>query len=123
MTFNKYRWLWGTAMLAVAIMSLMPYFGTSLAGNDNLFNRGYLWHTAVYAILIVISDKAFPGKTVLWSGVLIVYGVMLEVVQCFLPYRSFNWYDLFANIGGVLIGAFILVLYSAFTERSHGAGS
>jgi VanZ family protein len=49
------------------------------------------------------------------SGVLLfLYSILLETIQVFLPYRTFNYYDILANFVGISLGIIIFVFYPKF---------
>ena len=54
----------------------------------------------------------------IWLCSLVIFGysVVLEFVQLFLPYRTFNPYDIFGN--GIGVGAFCLIFLA---RRRQGA--
>ena len=41
---------------------------------------------------------------------LIVLGMAMEFVQAVLPYRFFDWFDMLANVAGVVLGACLLII-------------
>jgi len=59
-------------------------------------------------LLCFLAFDARNISFVVWAGLLIfLYSVILEVVQFYLPYRTFNVYDVVANGAGMVI--FVIV--------------
>lgn len=72
------------------------------------FRADYLLHSAVFipwAFFCVKTNKRLP----LWLFAGMLYGVASEVVQYWIPYRSFNINDMLANLIGVAAGFVIFV--------------
>jgi VanZ family protein len=60
-------------------------------------------HILAFAVLAWLADMAYPGRQTLgrWTF-LLGYGLMIEVVQGFLPYRDLSLLDFAANAAGIL---------------------
>jgi len=57
---------------------------------------------------------------ILLSGLLIfLYSVALEIVQFFLPYRTFNMDDIAANASGVFLFVVIWIIYFQVLKSKH----
>jgi VanZ family protein len=87
-----------------------------VTGNDKLN------HLVAFAVLAGLADGAYPGRAnagTKWS-LLIAYGLFIEVVQRYLPYRHFAWSDLLADALGVFLYAGIAHLAAA--ARAAAAG-
>ncbi|MCP3930663.1 MAG: hypothetical protein GY705_16355 [Bacteroidetes bacterium] len=79
-----------------------------------LTKSGFFMHTFGYFVLGAITFFTFEKRRI-WLYLLgiLLLGVMLEVVQCFISTRTFNVFDLLGNTIGVLcIGVIIF-----FKER------
>jgi len=72
---------------------------------------------------MLLCFLAFDAKNiffVLWAGLLIfLYSMALEGVQFYLPYRTFNVYDVVANGVGILSFVFIWVMIYGRTQRGN----
>lgn len=64
-----------------------------------------LIHIVVFFGFAVLVDLASSRKPFwLWKGLpLLVYGVGIEVMQYFMPFRSFSIMDMVADLAGILI--------------------
>ena len=62
-------------------------------------------HILAFYVLGFLADFSFPVKRFGLSKVLPVlgYGLLIEVIQYFLPYRSFSLYDLAADAAGLAV--------------------
>ncbi len=101
--------------LAVAILSIISHPGSKdLLMSVKLTSSGFVMHGIAYFVGILLCYFSFTKKNisfVLWAGLLIfIYSVVLEVVQFYLPYRTFNVYDVVGNGVGILSFVFIWVM-------------
>jgi VanZ family protein len=62
-----------------------------------------LGHLAGYALLMFWFAQLYARRAV-WAAGFIAMGIMLELLQGWLGYRSLEGYDMLANTGGVLLG-------------------
>ena len=73
-------------------------------------------HTLAFFYLSIIGltshmrDKSFNQTTIF----LISLSIILELSHYFIPNRSFEFLDLFANLLGALIAIFILIFYKRY---------
>ncbi|MBA2410212.1 MAG: VanZ family protein [Gammaproteobacteria bacterium] len=70
-------------------------------------------HLTAFFVLALCADYAFPRRRFDWFTVLqlLSYGLLIEVMQLFIPYRSFSLADLAADAAGLVIyAATILIL-------------
>jgi VanZ family protein len=62
-------------------------------------------HILAFYVLGFLADFSFPRKKFGLSKVLSLlgFGLLIEVIQYFLPYRSFSLYDLAADAAGLAV--------------------
>ena len=66
-----------------------------------------LGHILTFVILAFLLDFSFPANSFNLSKIfpLLVYGMLIEVIQYFLPHRTFSLLDMLADGGGLVIYA------------------
>lgn len=101
--------------MAVGALSVFSYsVSNDLLMSVKVTSSGFVVHGVAYFVGMLLCFLAFDARDisfVLWAGLLIfVCGVVLEVVQFYLPYRTFNVYDVVANGVGILALVFIWVI-------------
>ncbi|MDA9175218.1 VanZ family protein [Gammaproteobacteria bacterium] len=70
-----------------------------------------LLHFLCFAYLTIISKFAQFIDQDFWLYVIVfAYGILIEIVQMYLPYRSFEFLDIFANFMAILCTGFLLKL-------------
>ena len=82
--------------------------GTSI---NNAFAFAYL---SILGLISYMRDKSF-NQTIIF---LISLSMILELSHYFIPNRSFELLDLFANLFGTLIAIFIILFYKKLNEKN-----
>jgi VanZ family protein len=106
--------------LLILIASVMPVSGI----DTGLLEEDKIAHFVMYGLTAILLFRYFVQKTTFkkafYMSVAIAafYGVAMEVVQYFLPYRSFSAGDMAANT----TGAFIACLLYVKGKRLWGSG-
>ncbi|MGD8206494.1 MAG: VanZ family protein [Thiohalocapsa sp.] len=84
---------------------------------------GFSWdkanHVLAFVVMALFADGAYPGRRrelPRW-GLLIGYGLAIELIQSGLPYRYFSWLDLAADAAGILL---YVVARHVLLRRSQG---
>ena len=100
----------------IGIMSIIPDEALDKVSNTyKLFKGGYLFHILAYGLFsffALLYNITYQRHTLLIILLFIsVYSIILEVIQYFLPYRSFNLYDILASLIGIAVGAVLFFLY------------
>jgi VanZ family protein len=107
-------------MLFLTVFSVLPDFKSSSIQltSYKLTSSGFFIHLFSFFIAASLCFKAFKHSSynfILTSGIVIfLYSILLEVVQVFLPYRTFNYYDILANFVGIGLGIIIFIFYPKF---------
>ena len=103
------RTLFWLLVCIVLVLSVTPAVGiqTSFSFSDKVA------HFAAFFVLSFLFLLAYRFSNPILTSLLFLslFGLGIEVIQYFLPYRSFNLFDFVADILGVLFGA---VLYRVF---------
>ncbi|MES0874662.1 VanZ family protein [Sinimarinibacterium thermocellulolyticum] len=97
------RAAWIAAMLVVGATALIPtpQLPALPAYADKLVHLGsYL----VLGALAVLAQNHHRHR-VIAAIAMIGFGILIELVQARLPWRSFEWADIGANVAGVSLGA------------------
>lgn len=111
-------WGWVLILLVLNTLPLGNDLTRSMVANNGWFRLDYLVHFVsflgfswLYLVGLVISKPIGGTKRVLvFSLVTLSCAVFFEVVQVFLPYRSFNPIDLLYNVLGAITSVTVVVL-------------
>ena len=95
-----------TRAVVITLMILGLWVATSKLEFDTSFNiSDKIIHAVVFfgfAMLLDLSSSRHPFW--LWKGLpLLAYGVFVEVLQYFTPFRSFSVLDMVADFSGIML--------------------
>ncbi len=61
-------------------------------------------HVLTFLLLAFLSHRAFPAAAIPWKAAsLFAYGLLIECIQYYIPYRDFSLLDQLANTVGILL--------------------
>ena len=112
------RLVFYSALFAGCLLAFAPAnAGLHPYANDKLL------HAAGFFVMAILSHLAHPKASPLSLIVaLSLFGIGIEIVQGFLPYRDFSFLDWFADILGLLLYFFGLIrLIHYYSLRSKSA--
>jgi len=107
--------LLGLWFILIFVFSVIPVSGpeTDLPGDK-------VAHVIMYAFTSLLLFRYFSGKKQVMSAFYVsvavsgLYGAAMEIVQYFLPHRSFCFADMAANVLGAFLGS---LLYMKLRNR------
>jgi VanZ family protein len=117
------RWgVVGVLALVVLVASLVPGGGAAVSGPLGVVGLDKWLHALAYAALAGAVTYA-DGRA--WVGVLaaVAYGVLVELLQLGVPYRSASTLDAVADVVGALVGATVVATLAAAYRRYDGRGT
>ncbi len=109
-------------IILIGIMSIIPNAALDKVSDTyKLFSGGYLFHILAYGVFCffaLIYNITYQRHSLLIILLFIsVYSIILEAIQYFLPYRTFNLYDILASLIGVAVGVVFYFLYRRLKIR------
>ena len=96
--------------LVVAFLSFYPVPETPTSDKLNHFIAFF-----IYPVLLKLSYKKGYFETIVLS---LLFGIFIEAVQYFLPYRSGEIPDLVADFVGILSGVFMLFTFELSKSKN-----
>ncbi len=68
------------------------------------------WHGFCFFLLGWLAELSYPGHNFIKTKFipLFLYGILIEIVQYFIPYRSFSLADMVADAIGLVIYGFLV---------------
>jgi hypothetical protein len=94
-----FRYALCVSLAAITFLSVIPPDYAANTGINDKIN-----HIAAFYILAFLADFSFPetkvNHTKIWP--LLCYGLSIELVQYFIPYRECSLLDLVADAAGLL---------------------
>ena len=101
-------------LVGIAVLAFAPLASDPGTGNDKLN------HLLAFGVLAALADGSFPGPGPgqgwgKWAS-LVAYGLLIEAVQFFLPFREASGWDLLADGAG--IGLYVVAARLVATLRA-----
>jgi hypothetical protein len=104
-------------LIAITILSIIP----QKEGQDlilpSLFSSGADHHALAYGVAMLLGLASFRRSKVPLFFFLLFYGTLLEIVQIPLPTRSFNPFDILANVAGIFIALWVDSFYQKVLKK------
>ncbi|CAN7219411.1 VanZ family protein [Variovorax paradoxus] len=97
-----WSWLLALAMLALLVLSLAPSSVASALPSTGWDKSN---HALGFAVLGLLGQLAWPGRTAIVLTTLLAYGGLIELLQSLTPDRVAEATDLLADWVGLLLGA------------------
>ena len=97
----------GLIALFILYVSWMPISTWTISANDKFLHAITYFIFTVY-VLAVLRDRFLVGSIILTA----VFSLCVEFGQSYLPYRSFEAFDMLANIIGISCGFLISIRFS-----------
>ena len=96
-------------LISVVFISVLSVQEIEVQSSVNLSDK--LLHFFCFLYLIIISWLSRIISKELWLYVIVLaYGILIEIIQIFIPYRSFEFLDIFSDFLGILVGSFFINL-------------
>ena len=101
------------------LLAVYTYMGLSKSGAELAVHvSDKLLHFSGYVIFIISAMIAYRKRHRLMFILLFGYSVMIELIQYFLPYRSFELMDIVANVSGLIVGSLLWTGGKRFITRN-----
>jgi len=109
-------------IILIGIMSIIPNAALDkISDTYKLFSGGYLFHILAYGVFCffaLLYNITYQRHSLVIILLFIsIYSIILEVIQYFLPYRTFNLYDILASLIGIAVGVVFYFLYRSLKIR------
>ena len=100
-------------VVAVVLVSHLATSERAYPGVEQLHDK--VSHILAFATLAFLADFSFPASRfgLRKIVVLLAYGVLIEVVQSFLPYREASWLDVVGDAAGIAVYAIVFPLLAS----------
>ena len=104
-----FKTLFFTALTAISTLGFLPDYDAlpPIVSFSDLLN-----HTVAFTVLFILFRLSYPA--LMTKHIIIAlssYALLIEAVQYYLPTRYAAWSDIGADIAGILIGYFLMILF------------
>lgn len=120
---SKRVWFFRLMFYAVLIAGCVLAFAPANQTLHAQFNDKLL-HAVGFFCIAISAHFAHPNAKAVFPVMgLALFGLMIEVVQAYLPYRSFSWADWVADLVGIFLYYYIaarLITVPLFRRYKYG---
>ena len=110
MKAQYFKYLSAIWLVAITLASLISAQSISKIGIVNIPGLDKFVHFVMYMILCFLLLKSIKGKNIQIIVFCILYGILMESMQFLISSgRSFDFFDIIANISGVNVGALLAI--------------
>jgi VanZ family protein len=101
---SSFRIILGISIALISVLSIQEIdVQSSISLSDKFL------HFSCFLYLTIISWFSRIIYKELWLYVIVLgYGILIEIVQIYIPYRFFEFLDIFADFLGILAGSFLI---------------
>ena len=105
-----------SCLIVVTALTVMPLH--EFPPTENINDK--LGHLLAFLALALVADYSFPDKDFLIPKALplLAYGIGIEIVQYFIPYRSFSVLDMVADAAGLAVYIIIIPVINRVIQRT-----
>jgi hypothetical protein len=105
-----------------ALLALATWFGVARAVPGLTASiSDWLLHGAGYAALLLTGSYAFLRRRALLFTGLFAYSIIMEIIQYFLPWRTFSVTDILANLAGLITASLLWSGYQQLRRYRNAA--
>ena len=97
-------------VISVPIITIFSVHEVNLESSVNFLDKVFHFLGFCYLTLITWLSKIL-SKDLHVYVIVLAYGILIEIVQRFLPYRSFEYLDIFVDFIGILAGLIIIKIF------------
>ncbi len=111
--YRVFAILW---LVLVGVLSLIPVPKEAAVVSDKTAHFLFYLATSMVVFLAIRSERFLRSLFITVVAVLF-YGILLELLQALVPYRTFSMNDILANTLGILTYSVFYMLYYAVKKR------
>ncbi len=94
-------------VISILLISILSIQEIEVQSSVNFSDK--LLHFFCFLYLTILSWLSRIIYKELWLYVIVLaYGILIEIIQIYIPYRSFEFLDIFADFLGILVGIFFI---------------
>ena len=97
-------------VISVPIITILSIHEVNLESSTNFLDKALHFLCFTYLTLITWLSRIL-SKDLHVYVIVLAYGILIEIVQRFLPYRSFEYLDIFADSIGIITGLIIIKIF------------
>ena len=97
-------------LISISIITILSIKEVNIESSVNFLDKALHFLCFIYLTLITWLSRIL-SKDLHVYVIVLAYGILIEIVQRFLPYRSFEYLDIFADSVGIIAGLIIIEIF------------
>lgn len=124
---TQWIFLFALSLMWILMIQVVPRFlGFNFHRVDIVgipIHSDYLIHVLLFFVLVLLAKFShLKIKLSILALLMLLTAIIAEVVQIYIPQRTFNYIDLISNISGVLLGFVFLILREVLKRKKINKG-
>ena len=97
-------------VISISLISILSFQEVNFESSFNFLDKVFHFLCFIYLTLVTWLSRIL-NKDLHVYVIVLAYGILIEIVQRFLPYRSFEYLDIFADFVGIIGGLIIIKIF------------
>ena len=97
-------------VISISLISILSFQEVNFESSFNFLDKVLHFLCFIYLTLVTWLSRIL-NKDLHVYVIVLAYGILIEIVQRFLPYRSFEYLDIFADFVGIIGGLIIIKIF------------
>ena len=93
--------------ISISVVTIFSIQEVSIESSFNFLDKALHFLCFIYLTLITWLSRIL-NKDLHVYVIVLAYGILIEIIQIYIPYRSFEILDIFADFLGILVGIFFI---------------
>jgi len=93
--------------ISIVLVSILAVQDVDIESSTNLSDKLLHFGCFFYLVIIAWLSRIMHNEFCLYVIVL-AYGILIEIVQIYIPYRSFEFLDILADLAGIIAGGLFI---------------
>ncbi len=103
-------------VISISLVTIFSIQEVTIESSFNFLDEALHFLCFSYLTLITWFSRIL-NKDLHVYVIVLAYGILIEIVQRFIPYRSFEYLDIFADFVGIIAGFIIIKILKNFYPK------
>ena len=100
-------------VISISLISILSFQEVNFEYSFNFLDKVLHFLCFIYLTLVTWLSRIL-NKDLHVYVIVLAYGILIEIIQRFLPHRSFEYSDIFADFVGIIVGLIIIKIFKNF---------
>ena len=100
-------------VISISLIAILSFQEVNFESSFNFLDKVLHFLCFIYLTLVTWLSRIL-NKDLHVYVIVLAYGILIEIIQRFLPHRSFEYSDIFADFVGIIVGLIIIKIFKNF---------